>query len=347
MTPTRSSPALPVRILFNRDVPHAITADERSRMLAACRRAEIVEIHGDADGERNAGIERVNVLVTDQLVPRDLGPWPGLQWVQLLSAGANQLMGNPLATSAIPVTTCSGLHGVPIAQFVTGTLLMLAHHLPESAVCQSRRQWPADRWALRGTLLRGATAGIVGYGSIGRECARQLSALGMRILCADPAGRRDEGYNFWPGTGDAEGTLPERWFQPEQVGEMLTLCDVVVVAAPYTPKTAGMIGGAELARVKRGARIIVISRGGIVDESALAEGLRDGRIGGAVVDCFVKEPPPSDHPFFDAPNIILTPHVAGAYEGFWQAMIGLFTENLRRFDAGLPLLNQANKQLGY
>ncbi|MEO6874367.1 MAG: NAD(P)-dependent oxidoreductase, partial [Opitutaceae bacterium] len=129
--------------------------------------------------------------------------------------------------------------------------------------------------------------------------------------------------------------------------EMLPLCDVLVVAVPFTPHTVGMIGRDELALLRKGGRVIIISRGGIVDEAALAAALRDGQLAGAAVDCFVQEPPPSDHPFYDAPNLIMSPHMAGAYEGFWPAMIGLFTENLRRFHLGQPLLNQANKRLGY
>jgi phosphoglycerate dehydrogenase-like enzyme len=169
----------------------------------------------------------------------------------------------------------------------------------------------------------------------------------MRIVALDVGAKRDDGYNAWPETGDAEGKLPERWFAPEQLREMLPLCDALVIAVPLTPRTNEMIGAAELVLMKRGARVIIISRGGIVNENALADALRSGQIAGAAVDCFVCEPPPVDHVFHRSPNLILTPHIAGAFEGFWPAMIALFTENLRRFSQGLPLLNTANKQLGY
>lgn len=325
---------------------HRLTVEELAGLEAACPGAEII-LAADNPAVGGQDLGGVNILMTDQLVPAELRSCPQLQWVQLVSAGANQVTNHPLAQTDIPVTTASGLHGVPIAQFVTGALLMLVHQFPELERVQATRRWPENRWALRGSLLRGLTAGILGYGSIGRECARQLHALGMRIVALDPAGRRDEGYNVWPGTGDPEGKLPEHWFAPAQLKEMLPLCDVLVVAVPLTPHTAGLIGSAELALLRKGARIIIISRGGIVNESALAAALRDGHIAGAAVDCFVQEPPPSDHVFYDTPNLIMSPHLAGAYEGFWPAMINLFTENLRRFHLGRPLLNQANKRLGY
>jgi len=212
------------RILFNQDVPHRLTDTERAGLLAECPQAEIIETYGNASPAK-PDLHDATILITDLQVPPDLGACPKLQWIQLISAGANQIVDHPISKTNIPVTTASGLHGVPIAQFVTGALLMLVHHFPELAGIQATRRWPTRRWPLRGALLWGATAGILGYGSIGRECARQLHALGMRIVALDPAAKRDEGYNVWPGTGDPEGKLPERWFLPAEVQDMLPLCD--------------------------------------------------------------------------------------------------------------------------
>ena len=289
----------------------------------------------------------VEVLVTE-LVPRNLGVWESLRWVQLLSAGANQLLGHPIQDTAIPVTTASGTHGVPIAQYVTCTWLMLAHRMERLLRFKPSHTWP-NRQALAGTVLRGLTAGIVGYGSIGRECARQLAALGMRIVCQkrDPAGHSDAGYNAWPGTGDPEGKIPAAWYGPGQLEEMLPQCDLVVVTVPSTPLTAGMMGEREFAWLKPGARMIIISRGGIVSEPALAAALRSGRLAEAVVDCYVREPLPPDHFFFDVPNLTMTPHMSGVYAGFWPVFVGLLGENLRRHRAGQPLLNLTQRQNGY
>ena len=334
------------RVLFNPDVSYHPTDAELAAMHAAHPGLELIETHGKGE-LAESDLSQVEILMTDLRVPRDLRPFPNLKWIQLISAGANQVTKTAIAESDILVTTASGLHGVPIAQFVTGNLLMLVHCLPQLGDIQRARQWPPARWNLRGAVVRGLTAGILGYGSIGRECARQLHALGMRIVALDPGPRRDDGYNHWPGTGDAAGALPELWFKPAELPAMLRECDVLLVAAPYTPQTAGLIGAAELALLKPGARVLIISRGGIVQERPLADALKSGRLAGAAVDCFEQEPPPSDHFFYDTPNLIMTPHMAGAFEGFWPAMMKLFTENLRRYQARQPLHNQTNKRLGY
>lgn len=341
----KSSPAT-TRVLFNPDVTYHPTDAELAAMHAALPGLELIEAHGKSELSA-ADLREVEILMTDLKVPRDLSVFPKLKWIQLISAGANQVTKTAIADSNILVTTASGLHGVPIAQFVTANLLMLVHCMPQLGAIQRARHWPPARWDLRGSVMRGLTAGVLGYGSIGRECARQLHALGMRIVALDPGARRDDGYNHWPGTGDAAGELPERWFQPSELSAFLRECDVLLVAAPYTPQTAGMIGAAELALLKAGARVIIISRGGIVQERALADALQGGKLAGAAVDCFEQEPPPSDHFLYDAPNLIMTPHMAGAFEGFWPAMLTLFTENLRRYHAGQPLCNQTNKRLGY
>ncbi|HRE83227.1 MAG TPA: D-2-hydroxyacid dehydrogenase [Opitutaceae bacterium] len=288
----------------------------------------------------------VDALVTE-LVPKKLAEWPRLRWIQLLSAGANQLRAHPVMTTSIPVTTASGTHGIPIAQYITCAALMLAHRIPQLLEFKPSRTWP-NRVSLASFMLRGRTVGILGYGSIGRESARQLAALGMRILCykRDPDAHLDSGYNAWPGTGDPEGTLPAAWFGPGQLQEMLPQCDLIVVTVPSTTSTESLIGARELSLLKPTAQLIHISRGGVVDETALAEALRSGCLAGAVVDCFVKEPTPY-HPFFDVPNLIMTPHMSGVYDAFWPAFNSLLGENLRRFAAGQKLANEVNRSEGY
>lgn len=252
----------------------------------------------------------VEVLVTE-LVPRNLAAWPRLRWVQLLSAGSNQLLGHPIQATAIPVTTASGTHAVPIAQYVTCACLMMAHRLEQLLQFKPSRTWP-NRQALASTPLRGQTAGLIGYGSIGRECARQLAALGLRIVCLkrDSANRRASGYQAWLGTGDPEGRLPSVWYGPHQLRELLGESDYVIVSVPSTPRTQGLIDRAQMAWLKPGAKMVIISRGGIVNETALAAALRDGQLAAAAVDCYVHEPLPPDHFLFDVPNLLDdAPHV--------------------------------------
>jgi len=289
----------------------------------------------------------VEILVTEQ-VPRDLARWRSLRWVQLLSAGSNQLAGHPIRETKIAVTTASGTHGVPIAQYVSCATLMLAHRMPQVLQYKETQQWP-NRLALAGRPLRGQTVGILGYGSIGRECARQLAAFGMRVLCLkrDPEARRDDGFSAWPGTGDPDGRIPAQWFGPSQLSEFLPQCDYLVVTVPSTPQTEGMLGLAQLALLKCSAYLIVISRGGIVPEPALAEALRTGLLAGAVIDCYMKEPLNGPHEFFSLPNLIMTPHMSGVYEGFWDHMVNLLADNLQRDQRGAPLLNSVSHRFGY
>jgi phosphoglycerate dehydrogenase-like enzyme len=321
------------------------TEPQRAVLNAACPGIELVEANtATPDQLDGAGVD---ILVTEQ-VPKNLAAWPRLRWVQLLSAGSNQLVGHPIQQTRIPVTTASGTHGVPIAQYVTCAVLMLAHRMPQVLQYKETQQWP-NRLALAGRPLRGQTLGIIGYGSIGRECARQLAALGLRVICLkrDPAARRDEGFNAWAGTGDPEGRIPAGWYGPAQLEEFLPQCDYVVVTVPSTPRTEGMLGLAQLSLMKRSAHLVVISRGGIVPEPVLAEALRGGVIAGAVIDCYVKEPLNGPHELFTTPNLIMTPHMSGVYEGFWDLMVGLLADNLHRFHTGAPLLNPVNHRLGY
>ena len=321
------------------------TDAQRTLLQSACPGIELVEQNAGA-AEKLDG-SGVDILVTEP-VPRNLEAWGRLRWVQLLSAGSNQLAGHPIRETAIPVTTASGTHGVPIAQYVSCATLMLAHRMPQVLQYKETQQWP-NRLALAGRPLRGQTVGIIGYGSIGRECARQLAAFGMRVLCLkrDPQVRPDDGFNAWPGTGDPEGRIPAGWFGPAQLAEFLPQCDYVVVTVPSTPQTEGMLGLAQLALMQRSAHLIVISRGGIVPEPVLAEALRSGLLAGAVIDCYVQEPLNGPHEFFSTPNLIMTPHMSGVYEGFWDHMVGLLAENLRRFQTGTPLLNPVSHRLGY
>jgi phosphoglycerate dehydrogenase-like enzyme len=333
------------RIAF--DMPYEVTDDDRRKIDVACPGIEIVFNEFGRPIDAFDG-RPVSVLVGEEL-PQDLSKWPELQFVQLICSGFDHLKGHPIWHSGIPVSTASGNHSVPIAQYVTCVLLMLVHQMVDVLDFQrGRRNW-SDRFSLGGFVLRGKTVGIVGYGSIGRECARQLDALGMRVLSAKRRIQQhvDHGFNPWPGSGDPEGIIPQRWFAPAQIDEMLPACDVLLVTAPATGATMGMIGAEQLARLKKGSRVIVASRGGIVDEQALADALRSGHLAGASVDSFVEEPPPRDHPLFDAPNVILTPHVSGVYEPYWPQGLHLVCENLRRLSAGEALLNRADGLLGY
>jgi len=325
--------------------PYNLPEPDVKRLREACGAVDVVVTTDETPLEHLADTE-FDVLVAED-IPHNLANWPRLRFVQLLSAGINHLSDHPIWQTKVVVANASGTPSVPIAQYVTCSILMMAHHMARAIAPATTRDW--QRKGLESSILRGSVVGIVGYGSIGRECGRQLSALGMRIMCMkrDLSARRDEGYCAWPGTGDPEGQIPERWFGPTELHEMLPLCDALVITSPSTKETLGMVGRSELARMKQSAVLINVARGGIVDEVALAQAIRMRKLSGAVVDCFVCEPIPPDHAFFDSPEIILTPHISGVATDFWPTMALLVEENMRRFAENRSVLNRVNAFLGY
>lgn len=335
-----------LNLLLN--LPGMVSDADRASIMEVCWNfqvqlapAELYE-HPDRIDGQNA-----EVLVTER-IPRELDAWPKLRFVQLLSAGINQLAGHPIWKHGIPVATASGLYSVPMAQFATAALLSLAHRMTEITQLKATKQWP-NRVSLKGSIVRGKTVGILGYGSIGRECARQLKGLGMRVVCMSRGRNRSSNDHFlaWPGTGDPQGGIPEQWFTPDQIHVMLPLCDILLVTAPRTPVTESFIGVRELLLLPSSAHIIVISRGGIVDETALAQALHSGHIGGAWIDAYLNEPLSPSNPLCTAPNVVLTPHMSGVYNEYWNVFPKLLAENLRRLSNGELLLNLANGELGY
>jgi len=303
-----------------------------------------------------ADYSRVDVLYAGS-PPRDLGRAPNLKWVQLHLAGVNVVYEHPLyKDTTIPLTTTSGVHAATIAEYALAMVLALAHRVPTMLEWQAKGIWPPDdrRWPLFvPTELRGATLGVIGYGSIGRELARLAKgAFAMTVLACkrDPSRRIDEGYGL-PGTGDPTGWLPDEWLGPDRLGDLLARSDVVVMCAPMTRETEKMLGEREFARMKPTACFVNVGRGATVDEAALARALRDKRIAGAAVDVFAQEPPPEGHPLYglDARegNLILSPHVSGFLASYDDKCSVLFAENLRRWLAGETLLNLVDRGKGY
>ena len=274
---------------------------------------------------------------------------PRLRWIQFFSAGIDHVLDSPVMKSDVIITTASGIHAVNMGEYALGFMLALVKRFPKAWDYKRRKEWPEHRVReLRSDELRGKTVGIIGYGSIGREVARLARAFGMRVLAMkrDVTRREDRGYRI-PGTGDPDGSIPEELYPPEKLREMLAQCDFVVVAAPLTPETRHLIGRGELAAMKPTAYLINIARGGLVDEAALVEALNEGRIAGAALDTFEREPLPPESPLWDMPNVIITPHVAGATARYFDRITELFAENLRRYLRGQRLLNVVDKKLGY
>jgi phosphoglycerate dehydrogenase-like enzyme len=299
-----------------------------------------------------ADYSEVDVLYA-MSVPRDLAKAQRLKWVQLHMAGPDSLHDHPIFTkSTVALTTTSGVHAATIAEYTITVLLALAHRVPRMVEWKGKGGWPpdAERWPLFvPTEVRGATLGLVGYGSIGRELARiAKTAFGMTVLACKrhPSQRGDTGY-CRPGTGDPEGRLPDAWFAPDRLHELLARSDVVVMCAPLTRETRNMFDAGAFAAMKPSAYFINVGRGGSVDEPALVKALAEGRIAGAAIDVFAQEPPPRPHPLYALDNVIVSPHISGFLPTYDEHCTELFVENLRRYLSGKPLLNLVDRATGY
>ncbi len=326
------------------------TDEQLDKLRAVSFRLRVVQrtCHS-ADEVAQAMNGHIEVLYTFPVPADILERAPNLRWIQLHSAGADHLLGTSVWRSDVLITTASGVHATTIGEFVMALILALSYRVPRMVGYQKQATWPQGRWDLFARReLRGQTIGIVGYGSIGREVARLAQALGMRVLAVkrDPTDRADHGWRL-PGTGDPDGSIPERYYAPDQLLEMLPECDFVVLAVPMTDTTQRLIGEVELRAMKPTACLINIARGGVVDEPALVRALQEGWIAGAGLDVFGQEPLPADSPLWRLDNVILSPHVAGFTLDYDRWATNLFAENLRRYLAGEPLLNLVDRERGY
>ncbi len=257
-----------------------------------------------------------------------------LRWLQCQGAGVDFMLKVPeLVASEVIVTNTRGAHASTIAEHAFGMIIFLARSFRTIEAANRARRWERlPEEMLFG--LSGKTLGVVGLGNIGRAVAKRAHAFDMNVLAVDAM--------------DVE--------RPEYVAEVTKLdglesllrrSDVVVVCCPYTEATRGMIGSEQLSCLKSTAYLLLVSRGGIVDEDALIDALRSGRLAGAGLDAQSKEPLPPDSPLWDAPNIFLTPHCSGRSFQTTDNVLAIFADNLGRYLAGKPLMNMVDKQRGF
>ena len=261
-----------------------------------------------------------------------------LRWVQSPAVGVGGLMFPELLASGVVITSARGIRARSIAEHVLGVTIALARRLPAAMRAQQQHRWAQEE--LEGPdvdvrTLHGQRMGIVGLGSIGRALAGIASPFGFRITGI----RRSAGEPPPPGV--------EAVWMPDRLADLAAQSDVIVVAAPHTPDTKRLIGRRELEVVRRGALLVNVARGKLVDDDAVIEALRDGRLGGAALDVFTEEPLDPSSPYWDLPNVIVTPHVSGALRDYWTPLVALFADNLRRSERGEPLLNVVDKIAGY
>jgi phosphoglycerate dehydrogenase-like enzyme len=293
-------------------------------------------------------LNEIEVLYTARMLPEP-DSVPNLRWIQLHFAGADHMIDHPLIRSGVAVTTLSGAAVPQMAEFVLMSMLALGQRLDRMFADKAKKHWSDQRFdRFQPQLMRGSTVGIVGYGSVGREVARMAKAMGAHVLAAkrDLMDLEDHGY-MPEGMGDRMAEIPDRLYPPEALRSMASVCDFVVITVPLTPKTRGLVGKAVLQAMKPSAFLMDVSRGGVVDHGALVEALNEKKIAGAALDVYPLEPLPQSSPLWELPNVILSPHVAGAAQNYYEQAATLFAENLRRYVEESPLLNLVEPERGY
>ncbi len=255
-----------------------------------------------------------------------------LRWFQSINAGLERLEREGILSMGFAVTSGAGIASVAIAEWILGTMVMLTKNLHVYVRQQGESKWESRRSG----ELDGKTVGIVGLGAIGRETAKRCRAFGMRVIASRrtvSAGSTDP---------DCDLLLPY-----SDLDRLLEESDYVVLSLPLTAETRGLIGAAELARMKSTAFLLNVARGDVIDQEALVEALKSGSIAGAGLDVTSPEPLPADSDLWAIPNLVLTPHMSGNVEGYGHKAAGVFVANLKRYLAGEPLEHLANPTLGY
>ncbi len=258
---------------------------------------------------------------------------PHVRWVHSRAAGLDNLLFPELVESPVPLTNGSGVFSASLGEFALAAILYFAKDFRRMI-----RNQMAGRWEQFDVHeISGQTVGIVGYGDIGRAVAARVRAMGMRVLAVKRHGA----------AANSADPLVDRIFFPADRCEMIAQCDYVVVAAPLTEETRGMIGTAEFAAMKPDAVMINVGRGPVIDEPAMMKALTEGCIKGAGLDVFTHEPLPDGHPFYSMENVLLSPHCADHTMDWLEQAMRFFLENFERYAKGEQLRNVVDKKLGY
>ena len=278
-----------------------------------------------------------HIFVGASLRPEQFAHAKQLKWIHSTAAGVSQLMYPELRNSGVIVTNPSGIFSPPMAEHTMGMILALARNFPDTVRFQDAAKWAQqDLWDKPQHLseVNGRLLLIVGYGSIGRELAKRAQAFGMRIWGVTRSGKGDTTY-------------AERIQPASELHQALPHADYIVIAAPDTPETKHLIGAEQIARIKRGARLINIGRGSLLDEAALMAALQSGQLSGAALDVTTPEPLPSDSALWKAPNLFITPHTSGVSDRLWQRETELLLRLLDEWFAGKELSSRVDLSRGY
>ena len=293
-----------------------------------------VQYVSDTDALRQALSAADALFVWDFTSEKVRAAWdgvsPALQWVHVASTGVDPVLFPALVESDITLTNSREIFDPAIAEYVAGLVIALRKDLPQTLELQSQRAW-VHRETL---MVRGQEAVVVGAGPIGRAIGRTLAALGCAVRLVARQARAED-----PDFGRVHGN--------DELDTLLSTADVVVAAVPLTPGTRGLFGAERFARMKPSALFVNVARGPVVEEHALMSALQQGEISGAGLDVFTEEPLPQDHPFWEMPNVIVSPHMSGDFVGWREVLAQIFVDNFERWVAGEPLDSVVDKRLGY
>jgi len=274
----------------------------------------------------------VNGTSNPPLLSAAIPPATRARWIHSLWTGVDNVLCPEVLASPLPLTNGRGVFRRPLAEWTIGAMLYFAYRMRRMV-----RQQQAGVWeAFTTEEIQGKTLGIIGYGGIGSTAAELARPFGMRIVALR---RRPELFG--------QDSLVDESFAPAKLSQMLAASDYVLLATPLTDDTRGMIGAAQIAAMKPTSVLINVGRGAVVDEAALIKALEDGKIRGAALDVFAVEPLPAGHPFYRMENVLLSPHTADHVQDFIHLAVEAFLENLKRFQAGQPLINLVDKHAGY
>ncbi len=258
-----------------------------------------------------------------------------LRWIHNPGTGIDTVLSIPeLVDSDVILTNALGPHANPMADHAFAQLLALTHRIPQLWDDQRAHRWDSSQYDNRVVEISGKTLGVIAMGGLGQAIARRGVGFGMRVIGVDQHPKSP------PAGVDAVWAV-------DRLDELLGLADVLAVAAPLTRETRGMIDRRRIGLLKRGAYVLVISRGGIIDEQALIDALRGGQLAGAGLDVTETEPLAPDSPLWDTPNLLISPHSSALTPEMWEGRRLIFRENLRRFLAEEALLNVCDKEAGY
>jgi phosphoglycerate dehydrogenase-like enzyme len=296
---------------------------------AAAQGAQMVQARDEAEAVRL--VAEAEALL-GHFPPAVFAAGKRLRWVQSFSAGMDRFLFPAVIESDVVVTNMAGLYASQGGEHAWAFLLALARGIPQFVRSQQRHEWQRVPMV----ELRGGVLGIIGMGGFGIEMARRAAGYDMHVIALDPM--REE-----------KPECVDELHRPTRAAleDLLTRSDAVMIACPKTPETINLIGAAELQLMKRTAYLINVTRGGIIDEAALADALQRGEIAGAGLDVFTQEPLTAESPLWDCENCLISTHCAGASQHRPRLTYEFFRDNLRRFVQGEPLLNVVDKQRGF